>query len=239
MAELRRCTALGIPFLVSHPGNFIDDREAGLRRNAAAYTRCLEAVPGAGDGAARDHRRHRHLARQHLRGAVPPARGDRRARAPSDRLLRRHLSPLLRRDTTSCATTTGSGPAGATEVGFEHLHCLHLNDSKTPFGSRRDRHELIAEGSLGCPAVPADHARPAIRRHHQGDRDAEGRRRGHPGPSHAETAARVRARALALTLRRGEPIFHRCRNHSCCRRCCSSPAPLGSRPRRTTTPASG
>jgi deoxyribonuclease-4 len=26
---------------------------------------------------------------------------------------------------------------------------LHLNDSKTPFNSRRDRHELIAEGSLG------------------------------------------------------------------------------------------
>jgi deoxyribonuclease-4 len=35
------------------------------------------------------------------------------------------------------------------EIGFEHLHCLHLNDSKTPFGSRRDRHELIGEGTLG------------------------------------------------------------------------------------------
>jgi deoxyribonuclease-4 len=28
---------------------------------------------------------------------------------------------------------------------------MHLNDSKTPFASRRDRHELIAEGSLGEP----------------------------------------------------------------------------------------
>jgi deoxyribonuclease-4 len=26
---------------------------------------------------------------------------------------------------------------------------MHLNDSKTPFDSRRDRHELIGEGSLG------------------------------------------------------------------------------------------
>jgi deoxyribonuclease-4 len=26
---------------------------------------------------------------------------------------------------------------------------MHLNDSKTPLGSRRDRHELIAEGALG------------------------------------------------------------------------------------------
>jgi deoxyribonuclease-4 len=46
IAELRRCERLGIPFVVSHPGNFIDDREAGLLRNAAAYTRCLRAVPG-------------------------------------------------------------------------------------------------------------------------------------------------------------------------------------------------
>ena len=29
------------------------------------------------------------------------------------------------------------------------MKVLHLNDSKTPFGSRKDRHELIAEGSLG------------------------------------------------------------------------------------------
>ena len=34
-------------------------------------------------------------------------------------------------------------------IGFRLLRCLHLNDSKTPFGSRRDRHELIGEGSLG------------------------------------------------------------------------------------------
>jgi deoxyribonuclease-4 len=36
--ELARCTALGVPGVVSHPGNFIDDREAGLHRNAEGYT---------------------------------------------------------------------------------------------------------------------------------------------------------------------------------------------------------
>ena len=30
------------------------------------------------------------------------------------------------------------------------LRCLHLNDSKTPFASHKDRHELIGEGSLGA-----------------------------------------------------------------------------------------
>jgi deoxyribonuclease-4 len=35
-------------------------------------------------------------------------------------------------------------------IGLSQLRCLHLNDSKTPFDSRRDRHELIAEGTLGA-----------------------------------------------------------------------------------------
>ena len=47
VAELRRCEAFGISFLVSHPGNYIDDRSAGLVRNAAAYTRCLRTVSGS------------------------------------------------------------------------------------------------------------------------------------------------------------------------------------------------
>jgi deoxyribonuclease-4 len=34
-------------------------------------------------------------------------------------------------------------------LGLDKLICLHLNDSKTKFASRRDRHELIGEGSLG------------------------------------------------------------------------------------------
>ena len=36
-------------------------------------------------------------------------------------------------------------------LGLARLRVLHLNDSKTKFASRRDRHELIAEGSLGEP----------------------------------------------------------------------------------------
>ena len=35
-------------------------------------------------------------------------------------------------------------------LGFDLLRCVHLNDSKTPMGARRDRHELIAEGTLGA-----------------------------------------------------------------------------------------
>ncbi len=35
------------------------------------------------------------------------------------------------------------------QVGLKYLKALHLNDSKNPFGSHKDRHELLGQGSLG------------------------------------------------------------------------------------------
>ena len=34
-------------------------------------------------------------------------------------------------------------------IGLDKLKALHLNDSKNPFGSHKDRHELLGDGSLG------------------------------------------------------------------------------------------
>lgn len=34
-------------------------------------------------------------------------------------------------------------------IGFEWLHAVHANDSKTPLGSRKDRHENIGQGYIG------------------------------------------------------------------------------------------
>ena len=34
-------------------------------------------------------------------------------------------------------------------IGLGRLHALHLNDSKNPFGSHKDRHECIGQGNLG------------------------------------------------------------------------------------------
>ena len=146
--ELRRCELLGIPALVSHPGNFIDHREAGLLRNAAAITRCLQAVPGdvmvllettAGSGTSL--------------GATFDELAD----------LRLAIDESVRHRVAFCADTCHLHSAGydlvreydavwrrwGRTIGVRLLRCLHLNDSKTPFGSRRDRHELIGEGSLG------------------------------------------------------------------------------------------
>jgi deoxyribonuclease-4 len=146
--ELRRCALLGIPAVVSHPGNFIDDREAGLRRNAAAITRCLRAVRGdvmvllettAGSGTS-------------LGSTFEELAA-----------LREAVGASVRHRVAFCADTCHLYSAGYDlvgdydavwrrwddTIGLALLHCLHLNDSRTPFGSRRDRHALIAEGSLG------------------------------------------------------------------------------------------
>jgi deoxyribonuclease-4 len=41
------------------------------------------------------------------------------------------------------------------EVGLDRLACLHLNDSKTPLGANRDRHENLGEGELGNAGLRA------------------------------------------------------------------------------------
>jgi deoxyribonuclease-4 len=40
-------------------------------------------------------------------------------------------------------------------VGLERVRCLHVNDSKVPLGSNRDRHAILPEGELGTRALSA------------------------------------------------------------------------------------
>ena len=37
-------------------------------------------------------------------------------------------------------------------VGLNYLHCIHINDSKNPKSSHKDRHEKIGEGTIGIDA---------------------------------------------------------------------------------------
>jgi deoxyribonuclease-4 len=38
-------------------------------------------------------------------------------------------------------------------IGLDRLYAIHLNDSKNPFESHKDRHEKIGEGSIGIEAI--------------------------------------------------------------------------------------
>jgi deoxyribonuclease-4 len=148
VAELQRCEAFGIPLLVSHPGNYIDDRSAGMTRNAAAYTRCLRAVPGTV------------IVLLETTAGCGTSLG---SNFEELALLHSLIGDDVRHRVAFCADTCHLYSAGYDLVGdydgvwrrwdkilgLKQLRCLHLNDSKTPFASCRDRHELIGEGSLG------------------------------------------------------------------------------------------
>jgi len=38
-------------------------------------------------------------------------------------------------------------------IGLNNLYAIHLNDSKNPFASKKDRHETIGEGTIGLEAI--------------------------------------------------------------------------------------
>ena len=147
-AELQRCEALGLTYLVSHPGNFLDDRADGLRRNADGITEALERVPGktvvcmettAGSGTALGATFEELAALFEL---IPEPHRSRMG-VCVDTCHIYSAGYDLRND------FDGVWARFADTVGMHRLRVMHLNDSKTPVGSRRDRHELIAEGSLG------------------------------------------------------------------------------------------
>jgi deoxyribonuclease-4 len=47
-------------------------------------------------------------------------------------------------------------------IGLDRLKALHVNDSKNPFASHKDRHECIGQGSLGEEAFSALVNHPAL-----------------------------------------------------------------------------
>lgn len=148
VAELQRCEALGLGFLVSHPGNFIDDRASGIARNGDGIAEALSRAPGhtvlcmeitCGSGTAIGATFEELAA---LIDAVPDP-------------LRARLGVCV--DTCHAYSAGYDFVNSYDEVwrrfddvlGLNRLRVMHLNDSKTPFASKRDRHEQIGEGSLG------------------------------------------------------------------------------------------
>ncbi len=147
-SELRRCGALGLDYLVSHPGNFMDDRASGIARNAEAVGIALESVPGDV------------MVLMELTAGSGTAIGS--TFAEMSDLMERIPSPLRKR-VGVCMDTAHVFAAGYDivndyagvmnrfddEIGLRRLRMMHLNDSKAPLGSKRDRHELIGEGMIG------------------------------------------------------------------------------------------
>jgi len=148
-AELSRCVALGLDFLVTHPGNATDgDHASGIARNAEGIGRALQEVPGPTK-----------VLLELTAGAGTTVGGSLEDLAA---ILKEIPLPLQTR-LGVCFDTCHAFSAGydlvgdyegvwnafSDQLGLSLLGLFHLNDSKHPFGSRKDRHEHLGEGSLG------------------------------------------------------------------------------------------
>lgn len=146
--ELQRCAALKLQYLVSHPGNFMDDRSSGLERNAEAIGIALERAPG----------------KTMLLLEMTAGAGTVLGSSFEEMAKLIGLIPLpYQKSVGVCVDTAHIFAAGYDivndydgvwarfddVVGRPRLRLMHLNDSKVPLGSRKDRHELIGEGAIG------------------------------------------------------------------------------------------
>lgn len=151
--ELERCHALGIPYLVTHPGAHTGSgEEAGLTREAEALNRLIaEGVGGevmillettAGQGTALGWR-FEHLAR--LLELVP---NNQRIGICVDTC---HIF-TAGYDIRTPETYSHTFAEFERLIGAERIKVFHLNDTDKAFGSRLDRHAHIGQGQIGVEA---------------------------------------------------------------------------------------
>ncbi len=149
--ELERAEALGIPFVVFHPGSPKDKGEAwGCSRVAEGVTRALAGTP-----------EHRAMVLLENNAGAGAAIGD-----TLDELA--SVLGQIRGDVTRvgvCVDTCHAFVSGYpihtpdgydaffrefdAKISLARLKAFHLNDSKGEIGSRRDRHENIGKGLMG------------------------------------------------------------------------------------------
>ena len=144
--ELKRCDELGIKFLVVHPGsavglpkeealkNIWDALEDILKKDYTCQI-LLETMAGKGTECASTLEEMTILLQNHDKLGV-------------------------------CIDTCHLNDAGynmqefdqflnefATKIGLEKIRCVHINDSKNPLGSHKDRHANIGYGTIGFAAL--------------------------------------------------------------------------------------
>ena len=150
--ELERAVRIGAEYLVAHPGSYKDqDLESGIRTLVASLA---EAARG--------------ISSQRLTLLLENTAGQGAtigSRLEELREIRSGAASLVEFEIGYCLDTchllaagfnvaTQAGLAAtvrqADEVlGLNRVPVIHTNDSKTPLGSRRDRHENIGDGYIG------------------------------------------------------------------------------------------
>lgn len=151
--ELERCEALAVRHLVMHPGSHLGE---GLDRGLRTVAASLDEI-------------HRRAAGFAVRLILETTAGQGNSVGHEPWQLGRIIEQVAEpRRVGVCLDTCHLFAAGydladpgdyarlmaelAAEVGLARIKCIHMNDSKTPCGSRVDRHEHIGKGWMGLRA---------------------------------------------------------------------------------------
>ena len=153
VTELQRCEALGVPYLVLHPGSHVGSgEETGLASVAralgdvhaatAGFTAqiLLETTAGQGTGLGSSF--------EQLAWLMDQTPSGERLGACLDTCHIFAAGYDLRTPQGYAETTEGFDRL----IGLDRLRALHLNDCKGTLGSRRDRHAHIGQGEIGLEA---------------------------------------------------------------------------------------
>ena len=147
--EIERCEALDIPLLVAHPGAHLGEGETpGLKRIAKALDEihkrtpnyktitCLENTAGQGTNLGNDL--------NHLRTIIDLVKQPERLATCIDTAHALEAGY----DLTSAKGARNFLQQLEQIITTPLVRCWHFNDSKTPLGSRVDRHEHIGQGHV-------------------------------------------------------------------------------------------
>lgn len=150
--ELRRCHQLSIPYVVLHPGSHTGDGvQIGLERFVSALDETIdqagsdtmvlvETTAGQGTGLGRSFNE---------LGSIRN-----KSRFPDKIGICLDTCHIFAAgyDIRTVEDYNKTMQEFEREIGLDHLHFFHLNDSKKDLGSRVDRHEHIGQGCIGLNA---------------------------------------------------------------------------------------
>ncbi|MCZ7838273.1 deoxyribonuclease IV [Leclercia adecarboxylata] len=150
--EVQRCEQLGLTLLNFHPGSHLSqiDEDACLARIAESINIVLAQTQGvtavientAGQGSNLGFRF------EHLAAIIDAVKDKSRIGVCID-TCHAFAAGYDLRSAEACAKTFAEFER---VVGFEYLRGMHLNDAKSTFGSRVDRHHSLGEGNIGHDA---------------------------------------------------------------------------------------
>ena len=147
--EMVRCQQLGLCYLNFHPGSHLNkiDEDACLARIAESINLALEATEGvtavientAGQGTNLGHRF------EHLAAIIDGVEDRSRVGVCLD-TCHTFAAGYDLRTTADCEATFAEFER---VVGFGYLRGVHLNDAKSAYESRVDRHQSLGRGNIG------------------------------------------------------------------------------------------